>query len=81
MRPLVSRYSLLSLRTHKFLPCHHHNANIIRKEQEKHLQNLTQQLAALQERMYSIRFDDSVPHDTKILELRVRNKEPFNGLY
>jgi len=41
-----------------------------RKELEKNLSRLTQQLAALQERMYSIRFDDSVEPNSKIFELR-----------
>jgi len=41
-----------------------------RKEQEKNLSRLNQQLAALQERMYSIRYDDSADMETKHLELR-----------
>jgi hypothetical protein len=41
-----------------------------RKDMEKNLARLTQQLAALQERMYSIRFDDSVEVEAKHLELR-----------
>jgi TolA-binding protein len=41
-----------------------------RKDMEKNLSRLTTQLAALQERMYSIRFDDSVELEQKHLELR-----------
>lgn len=41
-----------------------------RKELEKGLIRLNRQLAALQERMYSIRFDDSVPAEQRQLELR-----------
>jgi len=41
-----------------------------RKDMEKNLSRLTTQLAALQERMYSIRFDDTVELEQKHLELR-----------
>jgi len=41
-----------------------------RKDLEKNLARLIQQLSALQERMYSIRFDDTVEVEDKHLELR-----------